>query len=170
LNFKKKVKSIKKTEKVEETQQHIDELDFEIIKRLQIDGRTSYTELSEELDITVGTVRNRVQRLIENQLLKIVGVVNPFKTGSPSVTIFGIKVRLNKLENVIKELVDIPEVRFVAAATGVYDLYVEVITSSNDELYRVIKNEMSKIDGIESMDSSLLLEIYKQTYDWGVGS
>ncbi|WP_335440443.1 Lrp/AsnC family transcriptional regulator [Neobacillus drentensis] len=156
--------------KVEEAPQSLDDLDFEIIKRLQTDGRTSYTEISEELGITVGTVRNRVQRLLEKQILKIVGVVNPFKTGSPSVTIFGIKVRLNKLENVIKQLVDIPEVRFVAGATGVYDLYVEVITSSNEELYRVIKNEMSQIDGIKSMDSSFILEIYKQTYDWGVGS
>ncbi|MGG3468545.1 Lrp/AsnC family transcriptional regulator [Neobacillus pocheonensis] len=156
--------------KVEEAPPNLDDLDFEIIKRLQTDGRTSYTEISEELGITVGTVRNRVQRLIENEVLKIVGVVNPFKTGSPSVTIFGMKVRLNCLDNIIKKLVAIPEVRFVAAATGVYDLYVEVITSSNEELYRVIKNKISQIDGIESIDSSLLLEIYKQTYDWGVGS
>jgi Lrp/AsnC family transcriptional regulator, regulator for asnA, asnC and gidA len=148
----------------------LDDLDFEIIKQLQTDGRTSYTDISEELGITVGTVRNRVQRLIENQILKIVGVVNPFKTGSPSVTIFGIKVHLRNLDSVIKKLVAIPEVCFVAAATGVYDLYIEVITSSNEELYRVIKNNLSQIDGIESMESSLLLEIFKQSYDWEVGS
>ncbi|WP_199880521.1 Lrp/AsnC family transcriptional regulator [Bacillus massiliglaciei] len=155
---------------VEEVPLNLDELDINIIKRLQTDGRTSYTDISEELGITVGTVRNRVQRLIENQILKIVGVVNPFKTGSPSVTIFGMKVRHQKLDYVIKKLVEIPEIRFVAAATGVYDLYVEVITSSNEELYGVMKNGISPIDGIESVESSLILEIFKQSYDWGVGS
>ncbi|PLR77041.1 hypothetical protein CU633_12550 [Bacillus sp. V3-13] len=159
---------VKKTEKLEDNQHHLDELDIEIIERLQVDGRTSYTDMAEELNITVGTVRNRVQRLIENNLLKIVGVVNPFKTGNPTVTMFGIKVRLQKIDHVIKQLVEIPEVRFVAAATGVYDLYVEVITASNEDLHRVINSEMGKIDGIDSMDSSLLLAIYKQTYDWGV--
>ncbi|WP_162835580.1 Lrp/AsnC family transcriptional regulator [Jeotgalibacillus soli] len=165
------MREIKKNVKAENTQQQIlDDLDFEIITRLQKDGRTSYTEIAEELRITVGTVRNRVQRLTENEILKIVGVVNPFKTGNPSVTMFGIKVQLHLLEDVISELVKIPEVRFVAAATGVYDIYAEVITSSNEELYKVFKSQMSKIEGIELMDSSLLLAIYKQTYDWEVGT
>ncbi|MCP8615703.1 Lrp/AsnC family transcriptional regulator [Salirhabdus salicampi] len=146
----------------------IDELDQKIIAFFQRDGRSSYTEIAEELGITVGTVRNRVQRLIENKIMKIVGVVDPFKTGMESVSMFGLKVQLNKLDEVVQKLVKIPEVRFVAAATGAFDLYVQIITSSNKELYRIMKEELSEIDGILSTDSSMILELHKQSYDWGV--
>ncbi|MCQ6268371.1 Lrp/AsnC family transcriptional regulator [Fictibacillus sp. WQ 8-8] len=148
------------------TEFQIDDVDKQIIQFLQIDGRKSYTDISEELGITVGTVRNRVQRLMENDILKIVGVVDPFKTGTATVAMLGLRVRLSKLENVISELVKIPSIRFVAASTGSFDLFAEIITSSNEELYRIFTNELSKIDGIESNESSMILKIHKQSYDW----
>ena len=150
--------------------QTLDELDLQLLKLLQKDGKLSYTELAELLNTTVGTVRNRVQRLIDQETLKIVGVVNPFKTGRDAVAMIGVNVRLHKLQEVIAQIVEIPEVRFVAASTGRYDLFVEIITSTNADIYRIIKEEFGKIDGIESTESSMFLEIHKQSYDWGVGS
>jgi Lrp/AsnC family transcriptional regulator, regulator for asnA, asnC and gidA len=155
---------------IQQESQILDDLDKLLLKYLQKDGRLSYTELAEILNTTVGTVRNRVQRLMDQEKLKIVGVVNPFLTGMPSVAMFGMKVTMSKLQQVIEQLVEIPEVRFVAASTGRYDLFVEVITTTNTDLYRVIKEEFSKIDGIESTESSMFLEIHKQSYDWGVGT
>jgi Lrp/AsnC family transcriptional regulator, regulator for asnA, asnC and gidA len=155
---------------IQQDSQILDDLDKLLLKYLQKDGRLSYTELAEILNTTVGTVRNRVQRLMDQEKLKIVGVVNPFLTGMPSVAMFGMKVTMSKLQQVIEQLVEIPEVRFVAASTGRYDLFVEVITTTNTDLYRVIKEEFSKIDGIESTESSMFLEIHKQSYDWGVGT
>jgi Lrp/AsnC family transcriptional regulator, regulator for asnA, asnC and gidA len=155
---------------IQQDSQILDDLDKQLLKYLQKDGRLSYTELADILNTTVGTVRNRVQRLMDQDKLKIVGVVNPFLTGMPSVAMFGMRVTLSKLQQVIEKLVEIPEVRFVAASTGRYDLFVEVITTTNTDLYRVIKEEFSKIDGIESTESSMFLEIHKQSYDWGVGT
>lgn len=40
----------------------LDELNFQILVQLQKDGRKSFTELAEELGVSVGTVRNRVDR------------------------------------------------------------------------------------------------------------
>jgi Lrp/AsnC family transcriptional regulator, regulator for asnA, asnC and gidA len=155
---------------IQNDSQDMDDLDKQLLKYLQKDGRLSYTELADILNTTVGTVRNRVQRLMDQEKLKIVGVVNPFLTGMPSVAMFGMKVTMSKLSEVIDQLVEIPEVRFVAASTGRYDLFVEVITTTNTDLYRIIKEEFSKIDGIESTESSMFLEIHKQSYDWGVGT
>jgi Lrp/AsnC family transcriptional regulator, regulator for asnA, asnC and gidA len=149
--------------------QILDELDIQLLQLLQKDGRLSYTELADLLETTAGTVRNRVQRLMDNETLKIVGVVNPFKTGMPTVAMFGVNVQNSKLQEVIDQLQQIPEVRFIASTTGRYDLFVEVITTTNTDLYRIIKEEFSKIEGIISTESAMLLEIHKQSYDWGVG-
>lgn len=145
----------------------LDTIDKTIIKYLQVDGRKSYTEIAEELGVTVGTVRNRVQRLIENGILKIVAVVDPIKTGMSTVAIVGLKVRLNKLQDTIKALVKIAEIRLVAVSTGRYDLIIQIITFSNEDYYRIISEQLSSIDGIEQTDSFMLLQINKQTYDWG---
>ncbi len=147
----------------------LDELDIKLIQYLQKDGRIPYTELADILETTSGTVRNRVQRLKDHQLLKVVGVVNPFKTGLPTVAMLGVKVQLNKFDEVIHKLSGIPEVRFVASSTGRYDLFVEVITTTNKNLYDIIKNEFGKIDGIQSTETHMFIEIHKQSYDWGVG-
>jgi Lrp/AsnC family transcriptional regulator for asnA, asnC and gidA len=146
----------------------MDEVDKAIIRFLQKDGRKSYTDIAEQLHVTVGTVRNRVQRLMESGILKIVGVVDPFKTGMSTVAMLGLKVRMNRMQQIIDELVKIPEIRFVAVSTGTFDLFIEIITFSTEDFYRILTEELSKIDGIEETDSSILLKINKQSYDWGV--
>jgi Lrp/AsnC family transcriptional regulator for asnA, asnC and gidA len=146
----------------------IDETDRAIIKYLQVDGRTSYTDISQDLNVTVGTIRNRVQKLKENNILKIVAVVDPILTGMSTVAMLGLKVRLNKLDEVVSAVVKIPEVRFAAVSTGSYDLFTQIICSSNDELYRILKDELGKIDGIEDTDSTIVLKIHKQSYDYGI--
>jgi Lrp/AsnC family transcriptional regulator for asnA, asnC and gidA len=42
----------------------LDEKDRAIISILQYDGRTPFTKIADELNITEGSVRNRVKRLI----------------------------------------------------------------------------------------------------------
>jgi len=146
----------------------LDELDIKLLEALQKDGKKSYTELATQFGTTVGTVSNRVQRLMDQGILRIVGVVNPRKTGNPFVSIIGMNIHLSKLQQVIDKLSEIKEVRYIAASTGVYNLFIEVITSSHQEFYRILTDELGKIDGIERIDSSIVLEVHKQTYDFGV--
>lgn len=146
----------------------MDLLDKKLLEALQKDGKRSYTELAEVFETTVGTVSNRVQRLMDQGILRIVGVVNPIKTGNPFIAIFGVKIKMGELESVLEELNNIDEVRYVAATIGKYDLIVELVTSSNVEFYRILKEKFSKIDGIKEVESSIILEVHKQKYDFGV--
>jgi len=144
------------------------ELDELILTELQKDGRKSYTELAELFNANVSTVSNRVQRLIDKGILKIVGVVNPFKTGNSFVADIKMKVEISKLPTVIEQLKPIQEVRFIAACTGSYNLLIEVYTSSNNELYRIINEKLGQIEGIKEFETSVLLEVHKQSYDFRV--
>ena len=44
----------------------IDDLDREIIRFLQYDGRTPFTEIAEQIDVSEGTVRRRMHRLLDS--------------------------------------------------------------------------------------------------------
>ncbi|MBB5174583.1 Lrp/AsnC family transcriptional regulator [Texcoconibacillus texcoconensis] len=147
----------------------IDQLDRQIVEILQKDGRISYTELSEQLDTTASTIRNRVQRLTDNNFIKVVGVVNPFLTGMETVAFIGVKIDLPKYDDIVEALRKIPEVRFIAGASGGYDLFIQVITTNNMSLFQIIRQDISDIDGIASLETHMLFDIHKQTYDWGTG-
>jgi len=71
----------------------IDELDRAMIKLLSGDGRMSFTELSSRLSVTEKTVRSRYKNLIENDILSVVGVVNPIALGLKAEAIIQMVLR-----------------------------------------------------------------------------
>ncbi|MCB1269340.1 MAG: AsnC family transcriptional regulator, partial [Microthrixaceae bacterium] len=52
----------------------IDEIDAELIRHLQLDGRRPYTQLAREVGLSEAAVRQRVQRLLEHGVMQIVAV------------------------------------------------------------------------------------------------
>src|SRR6056297_3066 len=56
----------------------LDKTDELILKELQDDGRVSYRTIAEKLDISDGTVRVRVNRMMESGFLKVSALIDPF--------------------------------------------------------------------------------------------
>ena len=56
---------------------HLDEVDLQIIKMLQVDGRRSYAGIASELNLSPSTVQQRANRLIDEGLLIIKGMIHP---------------------------------------------------------------------------------------------
>ncbi|MEP6726328.1 MAG: Lrp/AsnC family transcriptional regulator, partial [Bacteroidota bacterium] len=59
----------------------LDNLDFAILSYLQKDGRMSFTVIAKKLKVSIGTVRTRFNKLIEDGTINIIGRVNPDKVG-----------------------------------------------------------------------------------------
>ena len=113
------------------------------------------------------TVRSRLNRLIEEEYIQIVAVSNPIKLGFKIVGILRIKVDINKIESVTKELSKLKSIWFVVLATGDSDIYTEFVAKSLDELNDVIFNKIYKINGVVRTETSLILKYIKRRYDWG---
>ena len=71
----------------------LDDLDYKILEKLIKDGRKSFTDIADELGVSVGTIRNRFNVFVENELLTIIGRVNPDKIGFHTYAQILIKVR-----------------------------------------------------------------------------
>lgn len=54
----------------------MDELDQEIIRLLQLDGRASNAEIARAVGVSEGTVRRRLRQLIRDELLRVMAVPN----------------------------------------------------------------------------------------------
>ncbi|GAB4055514.1 Lrp/AsnC family transcriptional regulator [Spirosoma litoris] len=139
----------------------LDDIDFAILSCLQKDGRMSFTEIAEHLNVSVGTARTRLNRLLEEGIISIVGRVDPDKVGFRAYAHIAIYIRPATLkESVAQEIARKPEVSFLASTSGDYDLEVDVMCQSNNHLVEFV-NEISVIEGVYQTKTTLYFKVYK---------
>ena len=102
-----------------------DETDRAIISYLQYDGRMPYTKIAAELGLTEGGIRRRVKKMIDQDSLQIVGIVEPHDMGFEESGMIGITVEGRPIDDVAEEIANLPEVTYLFQAAGEFDLFVE---------------------------------------------
>jgi len=138
-----------------------DDLDFSILTHLQKDGRVSFTVIADKLNVSIGTIRTRFNRLIEEGTISIVGRVDPDKVGFRSYAHIAVYIRPATLkEQVAKRIAQMPEVSFLAMTSGAYDLEVNVMCRDNDHLVAFI-NEISAFEGVFQTNTTMYFKVYK---------
>lgn len=139
----------------------LDKLDFEILSFLQEDGRMSFTVIADKLGVSIGTVRTRFNKLIEEGTVNIIGRVNPDKVGFRSYAHIAVFVRPATLrDKVAQKIVKLPEVSFLAMTSGDYDLEVDAMCRDNNHLVDFINN-ISKIEGVAQTKTTMYFKVYK---------
>jgi Lrp/AsnC family transcriptional regulator for asnA, asnC and gidA len=123
----------------------VDEVDREIIRLLQRDGRTSNTDIARALDVTETTIRKRIARLIDEDLVNVVAVPTPRAVGMTLSAIIGISVQLPNLQAVSERLVAYPEVRYVGIAAGRYDIIVESFFNDHGHLLEFVSGKLGAL-------------------------
>jgi len=112
-----------------------DELDYQILKLLQKDGRMSFTEISKEINVAVSTIRHRFINLVEDGTLKIIGRIDPNKIGFNAYASVLISVKPKSHMNAIFEaLTKLPEISFLASVSGDYDIEANVMCRDMEHL------------------------------------
>jgi Lrp/AsnC family transcriptional regulator for asnA, asnC and gidA len=146
----------------------VDAVDRQIIRLLQGDGRLSNTEIGRALGLTETTIRKRIARLLEDELVKIVAVPTPEAVGMTTSAIIGISVQLVNLREVSDRLVACPEVRYIGLSTGRYDVIIEAFFNDHEHLLEFISTTLGGMEGITSVETSLILKVPKFSYEWEI--
>jgi Lrp/AsnC family transcriptional regulator for asnA, asnC and gidA len=146
----------------------IDETDRDILRELQVDGRTSNTEIARRLGVTETTVRKRLAAMLESDLVQILAVPTPRLAGLTVSAIMGISVQLRSLQNVAAELVERPEVRYCGVSAGRYDLMVEAFFADHEHLVSFSTDVLGTMEGITDVETSVILKIEKFSYEWQI--
>ena len=142
----------------------MDQIDLDIISFLQSDGRTPFTDIAKALDISEGTVRNRVARLLDERVLQIVGMVDPYRLGFDSPAVISISVQTPLLESVANTISKFPEVSYLIMVSGEFDLLVEVLCRDRDHLATFLNEKLLRVPGITNTQTSMILHTYKMAY------
>lgn len=143
----------------------MDDIDLAILSLLQRDGRKPYTEIAGALGISEGTVRNRVYRLLEDQVIQIVGQVDPYHLGFDAPAIMGVTVNPLQLDSAAQQISAFPEVSYLLMVSGSYDLIVEAMCRDREHLANFLNQKLRQVAGVQSVHSFLILRTLKADYE-----
>jgi len=140
----------------------LDHLDFSILALLQEDGRKTFTDIAEELGVAVGTIRNRYHKLIQENILHIIGWTDPVQAGYNAYARINITVRPSeKIRQVADAVLRIPEVTFLAVTSGNYDLEVNLLCKDNLTLLHIMSQHIHTIEGVYETNTTVYFEVLK---------
>lgn len=144
----------------------LDETSKAIIEQLQEDGRRPYGEVGKAVGLSEAATRQRVQRLMDAGVMQIVAVTDPMQLGFARQAMIGVKVS-GDARTVADALIDMPGVSYVVLTAGSFDLLVEVVCESDDELITMLNDRVRRIPEVDSTETFVYLKLRKQLYDWG---
>jgi len=143
-----------------------DEVSKAIIAQLQEDGRRPYAAIGKAVGLSEAAVRQRVQKLVETNVMQIVAVTDPMQVGFARQAMVSI-VATGDLEAIAGKLGEIPEVVYIVITAGATDILAEVVVTDDDHLLTLINNRIRSIPGVIRTETFLYLKLTKQIYNWG---
>jgi Lrp/AsnC family transcriptional regulator for asnA, asnC and gidA len=144
----------------------MDQVDQFILRTLQEDGRTPFTEIAKKAGVSETTIRTRYRSLVEEGIVQTVGIVDPYALGFQAPAIIGVSVDLGAVEQVASAIAQLPEVSHLVMTLGSFDLIVEVFCRDLAHLTRLITEHIHPIEGVESTETLVVARNYKLSYRW----
>lgn len=129
-----------------------------IVMELQRDGRASYKDIAKKLNVSDGTVRFRINRMIRENILRIKAEINPFAFENSIAALVRMQLEKRNQKRLMEQIARLKGVVSVCNATGHYDLLVEVFLESRKELNKFLVDDLSKIDGIKATETFVYLD------------
>lgn len=145
----------------------LDELDLKIIAQLQEDGRRSYREIGSRLGVSAGTIRARALQLMDDGVLEVIAVPNPWRMGFKFIAAIGLRLHPGSVEEVARDLTSREEVSWVGLVATGYELMFEVVLPDAQAFGKYREEVLAKLPGFVSADVYLLWDVRKLHYRMG---
>jgi Lrp/AsnC family transcriptional regulator, leucine-responsive regulatory protein len=144
-----------------------DELDRKILAGLQANGRMSLAELAAKVGLSPSPCLRRVRNLERAGVItRYVAVIDQRTVGLPVSVFVSIKLEKQKQESLdrfAKAVERWPEVLECYLMTGSRDYWLRVVVPDLEAYERFVKQKLTRLEGIASIESSFALEQVKYT-------
>jgi Lrp/AsnC family leucine-responsive transcriptional regulator len=145
----------------------LDALDRKILETLQADGRVSVADLAVKVGLSPSPCLRRVRLLEEAGVIsRYVAVLDQRAVGLPVSVFVSIKLEKQKQESLDrfeKAIQRWPEILECYLMTGSRDYWLRVVVPDLDAYERFVKQKLTRIEGIASIESSFALQQVKYT-------
>lgn len=140
----------------------LDDIDRKIITVLGKDARTSLRKISELVDVSLGTVSNRVKKMEKKGIIEGYSVIlNPDHIGWELNVVIGLRIQKGRLIEIQEKIATDSRVYGVYDVTGDFDSMILARAKNRKDLDDLSKNVLS-IDGVERSITHLVLNTVKE--------
>jgi len=147
----------------------IDEIDLSIVNLLMEDGRMPASEIARILGgVSERAVRYRIERMVEESLVRISAIVNPKMFGYSIIADIWLEVEADSILEVARKVKEFECVSYVACAIGESDVSIQIFARDNVEVYRFVTEVIGKIPGVRKTTTSIVPIVLKDVYQWHV--
>ena len=140
----------------------MDVLDLKIVKCLSEDARCTYKHIAEEAGVSEATVKNRIDKLQEDGIIKKFTVIMDYhKLGRAIKAFIGLKVQPASIAEIVKTMEKNPDVHVLYRTSGDVDLLIEVIFEQMEDLNEFLETQLA-LDGILGTVVTIVIGPYKR--------
>jgi Lrp/AsnC family leucine-responsive transcriptional regulator len=146
----------------------LDDIDHRILAALQADGRMTAQQLADRVGLSPSPCSRRVRLLEEAGIVKgYVAVIDQAKVGLPISVFASVKLerqREDDLDRFSQAVARWPEVVDCYLMTGQRDYLLRIVVSDLESYERFIKDKLTRLDGVASIESSFALGQVKRSH------
>ena len=142
----------------------MDELDSKITALLQEDGRASNAQIARRVGVSEGTVRRRLKRLVQEEYISVVALLDPGRMGYASEALVGVQVDPDKVDQVADDLARLDETSWVSITTGGFDIFAWATLHSAESLGIFLRTKVGTIPGVRRTETFVNLAVKKRGY------
>lgn len=128
-----------------------DPLDDKIWRQLRADGRISNREIARLLDVPASTVRERVNRMLGTDTIRIGAVCDASRFGLASIGFGHLRVRPDALAAALDHLQGIDDIGICALVSGRYNIYALFAARGFEHLAEIVKTRLETTPGLQEI-------------------
>ncbi len=131
---------------------------------LREDGRLSNREVARRLDVSEGTVRQRLKKLEDARAIRMGVVVDPGKLGLGLSATVLVAVEPSRLQGALDAFSRLPEVSYAASITGSFNLFVLITTVDIQALRELVNAQIERFTGVHRVEVRPVVATLKHEY------
>ncbi len=148
---------------------NFDKTDVKIVNLLLDDGRMPASEVARRIgDISERAVRYRIDRMIDEGVIRISAVAKPQAFGLTTIADVWLEVESDRILEVARKMAEFDNVSYVACGIGESDVSIQIVAKDTAEIYRFVTEVIRKVPGVRKTTTSIVPLIIKDVYQWRI--
>lgn len=142
-----------------------DAIDESIMSLLREDGRLSNREVARRLDVSEGTVRQRLKKLEDANAIRMGVVVDPVKLGIGIGATVLLTVEPGCVEEALDAFCALPEAAYVATIMGPFNIFVSMAAVDLPALRGLVRSAIEPFESaVRRIEVRPMVSIPKHDY------
>ena len=148
---------------------NFDKTDIKIVNLLLDDGRMPASEVARRIgDISERAVRYRIDRMVEEGVIRISAVAKPQAFGLTTIADVWLEVESDRILEVARKMAELDNVSYVACGIGESDVSIQIVAKDTAEIYQFVTEVVRKVPGVRKTTTSIVPLVIKDVYQWRI--